>query len=50
MVYDGGGRAAWHAGTWGNADVRLVMQDDGNLVLYAANGRALWSSMFGRAR
>jgi hypothetical protein len=32
----------WHSG--GSSGVRLVMQDDGNLVVYRANGSALWAS------
>lgn len=41
-------QVAWHAGTWGNPGTRLVVQNDGNLVLYAANGRPLWSALYGR--
>jgi hypothetical protein len=38
------GRALWASGTDGNATSTLVMQHDGNLVLYAANGAPLWDS------
>lgn len=34
----------WETGTQGSAASRLVMQSDGNLVLYNASGVALWSS------
>lgn len=48
---------AWDAATQGNAGAYLVMQNDGNLVLYAPYHnpydpyatRALWSSWYGRA-
>jgi hypothetical protein len=36
------GRALWSSGTAGRASSALVMQPDGNLVLYDAGGRALW--------
>lgn len=39
-----GTRALFHTATHGQATSALVMQDDGNLVLYAPGGRALWSS------
>ena len=38
------GAALWHAGTHGNPGATAVMQEDGNLVVYASNGAALWSS------
>ncbi|MCB9645604.1 MAG: N-acetylmuramoyl-L-alanine amidase [Deltaproteobacteria bacterium] len=38
------GRAVWHTGTNGKATSGLVMQGDGNLVLYGRDGRALWAS------
>jgi hypothetical protein len=34
----------WHARTHGNPGARVDLQDDGNLVLRAADGRVLWSS------
>ncbi len=43
VVY-GDGRALWSSGTGGNPRARLVLQDDGNLVLYAVGGQALWNS------
>jgi hypothetical protein len=45
VVYDAarGGRAVWSTGTHGRATTGLVMQGDGNFVLY--NGtRAVWAS------
>jgi nucleoid-associated protein YgaU len=36
-------KPVWHTGTEGKKDVKLVLQDDRNLVLYAADGAA-WSS------
>lgn len=35
----------WHSGTAGNPGAVLVLQDDGNLVVYAPGGRALWASL-----
>jgi len=45
VVYDAarGGRAVWSTGTHGQATTGLVMQGDGNVVLYNGS-RALWSS------
>jgi hypothetical protein len=34
--------AHWHTSTHGRGGARLVMQNDGNLVIYTADGRALW--------
>jgi hypothetical protein len=36
---------AWHTGTAGNPGAVLVLQNDGNLVVYAPGGRALWASL-----
>lgn len=46
VVYDAGrgGRAVWASGTNGRATDALVMQGDGNLVLYAPGGRPIWST------
>jgi hypothetical protein len=33
----------WHSATAGNWGSRLVMQNDGNLVVYSGQGRATWS-------
>jgi hypothetical protein len=38
-------RAGWHSGTAGNPGAVLVLQDDGNLVVYRANGTAAWASL-----
>lgn len=35
VAYDAGNTAIWHASTMGSGADRLVMQSDGNLVLYA---------------
>ena len=43
VVYDGG-RAVWSTGTHGRATDALVMQGDGNMVLYAPGGRPIWST------
>ncbi|TYP89839.1 reprolysin-like metallopeptidase [Blastococcus xanthinilyticus] len=44
LVTVSGSRILWQSGTAGNAGARVVMQDDGNLVLYRANGSAAWST------
>ncbi len=46
VAYDAGrgGSAVWSSGTSGQATDALVMQGDGNLVLYAPGGRPIWSS------
>ena len=36
------GAAVWHTRTYRNPGATLVMQPDGNLVVYSATGRALW--------
>jgi hypothetical protein len=36
--------AVWNTGTYGNPGAWLFMQNDGNLVVYDANDRALWAS------
>ena len=38
------GRALWHAGTWRDGPTRLDVQDDGNVVLYRADGTPAWYS------
>jgi hypothetical protein len=43
-------KVAWASGTYGNPGARLVVQDDGNAVVYASNGvTPLWSKWYGRA-
>lgn len=37
-------QALWHTGTHGNPGAYLVLQRDGNLVVYGTGGRALWAS------
>ncbi|AZZ52219.1 hypothetical protein [Rathayibacter festucae] len=39
-----GGAAVWFTGTSGFNGAQLVLQNDGNLVLYSSSFRALWSS------
>ena len=39
---DGG--VVWHSGTGGNPLTQLVVQDDGNVVIYNSAGTALWST------
>ena len=34
----------WSTGTYGNPGAKLVMQTDGNLVLYSSNGTPLWNA------
>jgi len=38
------GLALWSSGTAGNTGAFAALQDDGNFVIYSADGRALWSS------
>ena len=42
--YDGGGGVPWASNTSGNPGAWLVVQGDGNLVVYSAGGSPLWSS------
>lgn len=45
VLYDtNSGQPLWHTHTNGRATGSLVMQGDGNLVLYSPGGRALWAS------
>lgn len=39
-----GEKAVWATNTVGTSPTGLSMQDDGNLVLYAAGGKVLWSA------
>ena len=34
----------WASGTAGNAGAELVVQNDGNVVVYSAAGAALWAT------
>ena len=38
------GAALWSTGTHGKGGTRLVMQSDGNFVLYSSSGSAVWAS------
>ena len=42
--FSGPRRVVWASHTEGNPGARAAMQDDGNFVVYAADGRALWAS------
>ena len=44
MVLYEGSRVRWTSKTNGKGSRRLVMQGDGNLVLYGKSDRVLWSS------
>jgi GH25 family lysozyme M1 (1,4-beta-N-acetylmuramidase) len=44
LVVYGNGRALWSTATSGHPGATVVMQTDGNFVLYDANQRALWST------
>ena len=44
LVLRAGNRVLWHTHTHGNPGAFLRHQADGNLVVYSARGRALWSS------
>jgi 3-deoxy-D-arabino-heptulosonate 7-phosphate (DAHP) synthase len=45
LVQNGVG-AIWHTSTQGNPGARIVMQGDGNLVIYRTNGiTAAWATM-----
>jgi hypothetical protein len=44
-IYDGAGKCIWASDTGGNPLACLAAQDDGNLVIYAADQkRALWAT------
>ena len=42
MLY-AGDKSLWHSDTKGKKDIKLIIQDDRNVVLYSADGAA-WSS------
>jgi hypothetical protein len=44
VIYASAGVPVWATGTSSAEPVRLVLQDDANLVLYTASGRPLWAS------
>jgi hypothetical protein len=37
----------WSSGTDGHPEASVVMQDDGDLVIYASDGKRLWSTATG---
>jgi hypothetical protein len=45
VVYPTGSHSAlWNTRTFGNSGASLIMQGDGNLVIYSAKGKAIWST------
>jgi hypothetical protein len=44
LVLKQGGVELWATGTWGNPGASLLMQTDGNLVIYTSAGAAIWDS------
>ncbi|KAF9149233.1 hypothetical protein BGX21_005351, partial [Mortierella sp. AD011] len=38
------GRCTWHTDTSNKDAMRLIMQTDGNLVMYDKKGKAIWAS------
>jgi glucosylceramidase len=48
VEYNSAGTAVWFTGTVGSGANRLVMQSDGNLVLYAPGGPVWWTGTVGR--
>jgi hypothetical protein len=44
LVLYSGSWAMWASNTYGNSVAGVVMQTDGNLVIYRSNGSALWAS------
>jgi len=49
VLYSSGGKALWSTGTGGKGDARLIIQNDGNFVLYDNSpNKALWSSKSGK--
>ena len=44
LVLSEGGEAVWATGTDGREISKIIMQEDGNLVLYATNGDPVWAS------
>ncbi|GAB1644301.1 LamG-like jellyroll fold domain-containing protein [Krasilnikovia sp. MM14-A1259] len=38
------GAAVWSSNTWGNPGAHVIMQPDGNLVIYRSDGVAIWAT------
>ncbi|WP_412738360.1 LamG-like jellyroll fold domain-containing protein [Krasilnikovia sp. MM14-A1259] len=38
------GSAVWSSNTWGNPGAHVIMQPDGNLVIYRSDGVAIWAT------
>lgn len=47
VVYDSAGVAQWVSGTSGNANARLVLLNNGDIVIYRSDGQALWDRISG---
>jgi hypothetical protein len=45
LVVKHNGKGVWSTKTHGNPGARLIVQDDGNVVVYSATGRALWARL-----
>jgi hypothetical protein len=43
-MYNSTGQALWNTQTQGNPGARLVLQTDGNIVLYSATNSPLWAT------
>ena len=43
VLYDSDGVSRWHTGTWDNPGSRLVLQDDGEVVILNPSNRRLWA-------
>lgn len=44
LYRQGSSTAMWQSGTFGTAAAKLIMQPDGNLVIYDVNGKPVWAS------
>lgn len=44
MLYDEASNAVWSTGSAGNPGSRVVAQDDGNIVIYRPDGKAIWDT------
>lgn len=44
LVLSAGSQALWHSGSHGTSPGRVMMQHDGHLVVYNAQGEPVWAS------
>lgn len=44
LVHYGPGGVYWSSNTWGQYYTHLVLQTDGNMVIYRSNGSVVWAS------